>query len=294
MVAMLAAALALAPPTAADLRPHFASGLSVAGDARLWFGARPGEDDFHLVFERGAERRILAKPEDPAGMPAADLGTDARGGLVAVFATCRRPGACDVHAVDADDPAAKPRRLPFAARRRASERAPTIDAGRVAWAVDHEVFLRARGRTRRIRRALPRRAQHVAQLELSGRHLAALATYVDDTTGDFGAWALRLDGRPLFTGGGGLSGKHPVGLSFADGRLGFHVSCPGEPGTCGRRGGAFRYDPRDRRWQQAARGVPGEPEGFQLLPGGRALVVDRQAVVEVALPFAPSRGPWRG
>lgn len=288
---LAAAALALAAPTAAELRANSESALSVEGNARLWFGARPGDDESRLVFERGGVRRILAAPESPEGIGTADLGTDADGGLVAVFATCPRRRDCDVHAVDADDPAADPRPLRFAARRGVDETAPTIHRGRVAWATGDRVFLRSGGRTRRVRRALPRRADDVVQLELTDGHLAARAWYVDRTTGDFGAWLVRLDGRTLFEGGGGLSGKHPVGLSFAEGKLGFHVSCPGEPGVCAGRGGAFGYDPATDEWEQAPHRITGDVEGFQLLPGDRALVTRDGRIEEVALPFAPSRSP---
>ncbi|HEX8205819.1 MAG TPA: hypothetical protein VF587_07155 [Solirubrobacteraceae bacterium] len=283
---LAAAALALAPPTGEELRPHFDSPLAVAGDARLWSGARPGEDDFRLVLERGAERRIVANPVSPSGMPSADLGTGADGGLVVVFTTCPRRRDCDIHAVDGDDPAAKPKPVRGAARRDVLEQAPTIDDGRLAWAADGKVLLREDGRTRRVRRALAPRGQEVEQLELSGRHLAALSSYIDDSTGDFGAWILRIDGRTLFRGGGGLSGKHPTGLSFASGRLGYHVSCPGEPSVCARDGGAFRYEPRRRRLERAPHAVTGDPEGFQLLPGDRALIVRSDAIEEVELPFA--------
>lgn len=294
MFTALVASLIASIVPAAGLQPHFDSGLSVEGDARLWVGAPFGSDPSQLVLERRGTQRVLADPVTPEGMPSADLGTDADGGLVAVFATCRRLRDCDVYAVDAEDPAARPRRVRFAARRGVSERAPTVDRGRLAWAVGDRVLVRrldGRGPTREIPGALERRTDDVVQLELSGRHLASIAHYVAPTTGDFGVYILRLDGRTLLHGGGGLSGKHPVGLSFAEGKLGFHVSCPGEPGTCASRGGAFRYDPERRSWEHAPKAIPGEPEGFALLPGDRALIVRRAAIETVDVPFAAGRRP---
>ena len=290
MAGLLGSVLAVATIVvpADDLRPGYAARLSAERDVAVWtVEGRDGR--WRLVARRGdgRPRLLLLAPE--RGPFSADLGTDADGRLVVVFARCAAGGRCDVHWAGVDRPTPEAA-VPAASTPRVDEGSPSVSRGRVAWASQAEVLLGDLRRETR-RRLLDAQATSVDQLELSGDALATVAT-VEGQEGGGGQTVLRTDlrtGRTRVAGTSPLTanGRYVVGASFAGDAVAWAVSCAdATPRRC-------RANGRVRRSDGARAQLPPGAlvDGFALLPGDRALVARRGRLRTVRLRFARAPAP---
>lgn len=275
---LLAAAVmaALAPAASADTP---IATVDLPTEIRSWNGiAAFSVHDARAEVYRLAVTRGTGEPEllpvAPRPVPFdADIGPDSAGEPAVVYSRCEREAprrsGCDLHRYsltrgveapigNADDPTA-------------SEYAPTIWRGRVAWARSYDdrergnpiVYTRelTAPRARRSARlpAIPTRRcgfegtcgptdGDVAELELYGRWLASSVVYEYEGAGGVcGRREVRLatlDGEVRQVGDHicGLNGQSWVGLSFDAGRLYVARYCQADPRGCGSGlYGAFRY-----------------------------------------------------
>jgi hypothetical protein len=216
------------------------------------------------------DRELLPLDEiQPSRYPfEADLGTMRQGEPAIVFSRCadfeRR--SCDLYLHEIASPGVRKLR---AANTRASETAPTLWRGRLAWVRNRRVAMTRRVGSRGPSRTLftaPRGTYSVIEeLELDGRWLGVDLEYgnVPDDAPHREVRLLSLGGRNrlLDHSVGALSGHDFGGLSFWGDRFGWHRSCvedecPGE---------AYRYDQRTHA-KQVAR--IGDFDGFALSRDG--------------------------
>lgn len=292
--AALALALASASPAQAadDLIPASDSRLRAQGGVEAFLGVsaaawkeRFDEAPQVLVVREGMQQRALQGIEPFAGF---DLGTDARGRTVLVYAKCGTGRtACDLHRVNLDGTGDTP--IPGASRPGVRETDPTVSGGRLVYStgdgtvVQRSLDAPASTPSRSVAGAL--RARSDAEwLELSGAWLATVGRREENGVG-FGVRRLRVvdlrrhgakAAREVTMTTVGLGGQDFNGPSFADGRLGWYFSCVGDANGCGTRAGTWRYALRTGRSEFAP--GPTTVDGFVLRPGGGATVTDQRTL----------------
>ena len=247
----------------------------------------------------GSYRLAISRPGRPveavaiAPQPIAfdlDVGPDRGGSPAIVYSRCTstglRPRGCDLYRYSLS--AGRESKLAGASSPTASETAPTIWGGRVAWArrSDARAVRRPRIYTRRLSaprsrpsrqlRGIPSRLcgkQRCAvnELELRGRRLAMNIGYPGPVCNNGQIRLESLAGRAsrIATTTCGLNGQTFVGVSFDARNLYFARFCQGGCGSA--RTGAFRYSLRSRRYALARFGR--RLTGFSYDSGGRAFEV---------------------
>lgn len=299
---LLALAALTAAPARADTSISQLAGptpVRALGSLAVWSAYDASGSAYRLTLRRNGAVETL--PVAPRRVPFdADLGTDAQGAPVLVYSRCTRDGpvarGCDLYALPLSGAAGE---RPIAGANTAREEThPTLWAGRLGWARSAgrnrtRIYSRALSAPRTVRshpeagvlprrtcetvgnRCVPVREVTVTQLELSGRWLALTSTFAAPSASGIHQGSLRL--ADLRTGRvreiafqvSGLSGQSLIGPSFAGGRLGWYLSCLGDPAGCASgRGGPWRYDLRTRRYQHVTDARVAH--GFALLRGDRA------------------------
>jgi hypothetical protein len=206
---------------------------------------------------------------DPSPVPFnADVGPDSSGAPAVVYSRCatvpeppadRTAAECDLFILGLrDDRGERPIRNANSGN---SEFNPTLWRGDVAWVRTYpgragEPFVYTRpliaARERGSERApgVPDSAAgdlRVQELELYGRNLAVDSTYAVEGGAGIFVNELRLadvrdrSSRRVARVDGGLSGRDYVGLSMDAGRLGWYLTCEGDPAGCAANGGPLRH-----------------------------------------------------
>lgn len=238
---------------------------------------------YHLAIRRNGQIELVPIP--PSHMPFdVDIGSDGKGRPQLVYSRCN-PG-CDLFRLSLAGGTEQPLR---GANTAANEFAPTLWKGRIAFARARKgrdravVFTRAlvapRTRPSRLLPGVPRRARgertkggEVAELELSGNHLAQIVNF--QAQGQLSE--VRLvdisDGstRRLARVGVGEGGQFLAGIGFADGHLGWARGGEG--------GGIYRYRLATGELSRAGqpRVVDFQVFGLALFSADGAYMVDAQ------------------
>ncbi len=222
-----------------------------------------------------------------------DVGPDTAGSPAIVYSRCTSPGArprgCDLYRYSLS--AGRESKLVGPSTRNASETAPTIWEGRVAWArvPDAHPTRVPRIYTRTLSAPRSRRSRQLAtipshfcrsgrcaieELELHERRLAVNAGYPGPVcnNGQIRLNSLRGRSRRIADTTCGLDGQSFVGVSLDARNLYFARYCAAAPVSCGRgRFGAFRYSLKSGRYSLARFGR--RLTGFSFDTGGRAYEV---------------------
>jgi hypothetical protein len=320
LLAGLAAAPARADTTIAPLVG--ATPVRALGSMAVWSSYDPAVKDYRLtLLANGAVSTVAVAPRKAPFE--ADLGTDAAGNPVLVYSRCTRDGplarGCDLYQLPLGAGGAE--RAIAGANTAREETHPTLSKGRLVWARSagrghvrvYERMLAAprSTRSRALNGVLPRRSCHtidrrctavrevaVTELELSGGRLAVTTTFATPSGGGIHQGSLRLAdvrtgrSREIAFQVTGLSGQSLVGPSFAGSRLGWYLSCLGDPAACGSggRGGPWVYDTRTRRYAHASDSRPAD--GFALLRGSRAYVA--RSTTRERCTYPPGEPPATG
>ncbi len=257
----------VAVPVAAAQEPPIATipnvtPLRALGDTLVWSTRGPGEQDPYRLTVRsgGVNHTPPLRSFDDAGD--FDVGTDASGTPLLVYIRCK-PG-CDVYTAALDGTGEK--RIAGASSPHYDESAPTLSRGLLAFARKDVVYERrltasTNVRSRRVL-TVPRltcpygpktcartRLRSIDELELDGQSLGVIMNFVEPEGASNGRTEVRYADlrrgsvrvRTLRGQSAGEGGQTLLGVSFAGGKLGFALSCFGDPGGCGY--GAHRFTP---------------------------------------------------
>lgn len=280
----LALALSLtaaAPAAAADgpiaTLPEVSPVKSV-GDTVAW------EAGGKIVVSQAGRITTLAIEPGEGGF---DLGTDARGNRRIVYTRCGR--TCDLRIATLDG-VSKPIRN--ASSPHYDESAPTLWAGRLAWARKDVIYTRKLTDSSRVRSkrlgTVPRRScggingrcsttrgRSVDELELHNGRLAELVSYEDPNGAGQGRYDIRLTDprtgrrRNVKSVTIGEGGQSVFGLSAGGGRIAWALTCFGDPSGCGF--GAARFTPSTGVYERTR--SPSGLVGFSLLDRDSAYVL---------------------
>jgi hypothetical protein len=244
------------------------------------------------ISRNGGPPELLAVKGNPAPFDV-DVGPNVEGLPMIVYSRCttytltRRRG-CDLYQYAYLPGMEIP--ITSANARHASEIAPTIWHGRLAWArlsdrkrtrrpaiYTRRLILPPSIPSRRLSRFRPRDCGRdgcsIDEVELMGQRLAVLYRHPGPVCGSGRIVLGPLFERPIRIADTtcGLNGQAFAGLSFDSRNLYFAHFCVAEPSGCGQRTGVFRYSLRTRRYSIAPFGL--RLTGFSYDGDGRAFEV---------------------
>jgi hypothetical protein len=228
---------------------------------------------YRLAISRNGAAPELPVAAAQLGPFDVDVGPDQNGSPTLVYSRCamqtltRRRG-CDLYRYSLTD--GKESRIAAASSRNASEVAPTIWRGQIAWVRISDIKKTRRPPVYARQLAAPSSKPsvhlvrfrlrdcggdgcNIDELELRGLKLAVLYRHPGPVCGSGRILLGTVGGRPVRIADTtcGLNGQTFVGLSFDAGNLYFAHFCVAEPIGCGQRVGAFRYSLRTRRYSLA-------------------------------------------
>lgn len=265
VTAILAAAAPAGGETVLATPPNETAIKAYAGYTLYGAFDAPGAENYRLVVRHpdGTARTLPVAPRQDRFD--ADIGPDSSGRPQVIYTRCKRARRgsrterpnCDLYVLSLarGSRRARPRPVRTANTPGASEEAPTVWKGRIAFAryypgrelpVIYTKHLAGSRRSERVsglpsrRDGRPTTDGDVHEAELYGRNLALNIGY-DEREGEFEfrRREVRLSfltggARQIAAVGQGAGGQSWLGVSFADGRLGFVFSCLGDLGGCGR------------------------------------------------------------